>query len=344
MRKTIMSIVFLLLVSTALLMATGQTEEQKVIVYTPHGEEMLTELADQFEDETGITVEFLIAGGGELVDRIRAERANPQADVLYGNPSSVFSELAADGLLQQYEPSWAGDIDPLFKDSDDYWFGTIQTPVVLFYNEQMLTPTEAPRDWLDLADSAYDDMIIFRSTTSAASRAWHASMMEQFDKRGVLESDGWDFFAALDANVKRYVSNSSLMFQAIGRQEAAIGFWTLSGVIQNRDDNNIPLRIVDATSGSPVITDGIGIIAGAPNPGPAQRFVDYVGSAAVQAQLANDYNRMPTHPDALLDSPAWMGEFTYRVMDVDWGRLAEMQSEWIQYFEDEVRDSAKVTD
>lgn len=342
MKKALLIVLSVLV--TATLFARGAAEQETVVVYSPHGDEIMTAVADRFESETGIKVEFLTGGGGELADRIRAEAANPQADVFYGNPSSVFSEMGGQGLFETYTPSWAAELQPFFKDPAGYWFGTIQTPVVLFYNKDMLSAADAPKDWLDLVQPKYRNQIIFRSTTSAASRAWHAAMMEQFDRRGVLQTEGWNAFRGLDRNVKRYVSDSSLMFQAIARQEAAIGFWTLSGVTTNIRDNNMPLEIVDATSGSPVITDAIAIVANAKHLDAAKAFVEFAGRPDVQSMLANDFGRMPTHPDALRDAPDWMASFTYRIMDVDWKRLAEKQSEWIQYYEDSIRSAAKVAD
>lgn len=332
-----------LALATGLALLAGESfAGGKVVVYSPHGDEILNAVSEAFTKQTGISVEFLTAGGGELVDRVRAESANPVADVMYGNPSSVFMEMKNQGLLQAYTPSWAADLDPYFKDAEGFWAGTIQTPVVIFYNSEMLTADQAPKDWSDLADPKYKDQIILRSTTSAASRAAFASLAYQFDKQGTLETDGWNFFRAFDQNTKRYVYDSGLMFQGIGRMEGAVSFWTLDGVSTNQTKNNLPLTIVNATSGSPVITDAIGIIAGAKDPENAKKFIDFAGSEANQILLANQFNRMPTLKSALAQSPGWMTKFEYKIMDVDWGRLAVKQSEWIQYIEDNIRDSGKV--
>ena len=106
-------------------------------------------------------VEFLEIAGGELVDRIRAEKANPQADIIYGSLSSVFIELKNEGILQPYTASWDADIAEVFKDSEGYWYGTIQTPVVLFYNHNRMDAADAPQDWFDLIKPEYKDELIF---------------------------------------------------------------------------------------------------------------------------------------------------------------------------------------
>ncbi|TVM30602.1 extracellular solute-binding protein [Oceanidesulfovibrio marinus] len=313
--------------------------EEKVVVYSTHGESMLEVVADAFEKETGVKVEFINLKG-ELADRVRAEKANPQSDVMYGAPSSVYQELKAEDLFAPCTPSWADKIQPIFKDKDGYWYGTIQTPVLMFYNSEMMSKDEAPKDWWDLADPKYKDTMVFRNALSSSARATYSSLLQQFEKKGELEK-GWKFLKAVDANTKRYYGSGSLQFQAVGRKEAAISFAVLNSIIDNKIKNKMPLEIIDATSGSPVITDGIAVIKGAKHPNAAQAFVEFAGGAKVQSMLANQFNRMPTLPDAIASSPAWMGEIKFRVMDVDWGALASKQSEWMQHWDSEIKDSGK---
>ena len=131
------------------------------------------------------------------------------------------------------------------------------------------------------------------------------------------------------------------MFQALGRKEAGISFATLNSIIDNKVDNNLPLVVVDAASGSPIITDGVAMIKNAQHPNAAKAFIDFVGGAEFQAALANEFNRLPTHPEAIAASPEWMAEITVTPMDVDWAKLATVQSEWMQKWDTEVKSSGK---
>ena len=313
--------------------------EDKVVVYSTHNDSLLELVADGFTKETGVKVDFINLKG-ELADRVRAEKANPQSDVMYGAPSSVFQELKAEGLFEACSPSWADQIDPLFKDAEGYWYGTIETPVVMFYNSEMITKDKAPQDWWDLAKPEYRGLLVFRNALSSSARATYTSLLQQFERKNDLEA-GWEFLKAMDANTKRYYNSGSLLFQAIGRKEAAISFAVLNDVIDNKINNKMPLEIIDAASGSPVITDGIALIKNAKHPNAGKAFLDYAGSAKVQAMLANKFNRLPTLPEALASSPKWMGEIKFKVMDVDWGALAAKQSEWMQHWDMEIKDSAK---
>ncbi len=327
------------IVGFGILKVLNNEKENRVVVYSTHGESMLGLIADEFEKETGIKVDYINLKG-ELADRVRAEKANPQSDVMFGAPSSVFIELKSENLFDEYFPSWANKIDPLFKDTEGYWFGTIQTPVMLFYNRDMISKEEAPNDWSDLVKPQYKNKLVFRNALSSSARATYSSLLQQYEKKGDL-AKGWQFLKEVDANTKKYFGSGSLLFQAIGRKEAAISFHVLSSIIDNKIKNGMPLEIINATSGSPVITDGIALIKGAKHPKAAKAFIDFAGSAKVQSMLANKFNRIPTHPSAIAESPKWMEETKFKIMDVDWGDLSKNQSEWIQKWDSEVKDSGK---
>lgn len=313
--------------------------EDKVVIYSTHGEDMLELVATAFEEETGVKVEFINLKG-ELAERVRAEKENPQSDVMYGGASSIFMELKADDLFAAFEPTWAGTLNPLFKDGENYWFGTIQTPVMMFYNTEVIAPEDAPKDWADLIKEQYKDQLVFRNALSSSARATYSSLLQQFEMTSTLDA-GWEFMKQLDQNTKQYYGSESLMFQAVGRKEASISYAPLNSIIDNKVNNNMPLEVVNAVSGSPIITDGIAVINNAPHPNAAKAFVEFAGSAKVQAMLATEFNRMPTNPDALASSPEWMGAFEINAMNVDWADLASKQSEWMQKWDTEIKDSNK---
>lgn len=317
----------------------NNTMEEKLVIYSTHGESMLELVATAFEEETGVKVEFINLKG-ELSERVRAEKENPQADIMYGGASSIFMELKEENLFEAYEPVWGSKIDTLFKDEESYWFGTIQTPVMMFYNTELISTENAPKDWSDLTNDIYKDQLVFRNALSSSARATYSSLLQQFESNSDLDS-GWEYMKQLDGNTKSYYSSGSLMFQALGRKEAAISFATLNSIIDNKVKNNMPLEVVNAQGGSPIITDGIALINNAKNPNAAKAFIDFAGNAKIQAMLATEFNRMPTNPDAFASSPEWMGEIEIKAMDVDWSDLASKQSEWMQKWDTDIKDSNK---
>src|SRR6267378_3265888 len=84
-----------------------------LVIYSPHGRDLLTLLERRFELlHPDIDVRWLDMGSQEVYDRLRSERANPQADVWFGGPALIFAPAARDSLLECYRPNWADAIAP----------------------------------------------------------------------------------------------------------------------------------------------------------------------------------------------------------------------------------------
>jgi len=68
-----------------------------LVVYSPHGNVLLGLIERQFEAaHPDVDVRWLDMGSQEVLDRLRAERSNPQADVWFGGPSTIFARGARD--------------------------------------------------------------------------------------------------------------------------------------------------------------------------------------------------------------------------------------------------------
>lgn len=312
--------------------------EDTVVVYSTHGEDMLDVIAKAFEEKTGVKVESINLKG-ELADRVRSEKENPQADVMFGGDSATYTLLKNEDLFEATSPEWKDDLNDMYKDSEGYWYGTIKTPVMLFYNKDLLSAEEAPKDWSDLTKEEYKDKIVVRDSLSSSMRSTICCLIDNYTKNQGEEA-AWDYLSKLDANIKNYYNSGSMMYSAVGKGEAAISWAVLSDIITNQVDNGMPLEIIDAESGSVVLTDCIAAIKNAPHPNAAAAFVEFASSAEAQALVANEFNRVPTLDAALADSPEWM-QTEYKAMDVDWDNISSNQSAWLEKWETNIIDANK---
>lgn len=178
----------------------GGELEESLVIYSTHPEDLLESVAAGFEEETGVNVEFINLKG-ELAEKVEAEKEDPQADIMYGGSSATYLELSAKDLFEKSELSWAKDLDPMFKDENGLWYGTIQTPVMMFYNSEVISKEDAPKDWKDLTDERFADQLVFRNAESSSAKATYSSLLYQYDKEGKIE-EGWDYLKALDKNTK----------------------------------------------------------------------------------------------------------------------------------------------
>ena len=82
-------------------------------VYSPHGRAQLILLEKAFEAKhPDIDVRWLDMGSQEILDRLRFEKVNPQADVWFGGPTTIFDRGIADSLPAPYPPPWPARAAP----------------------------------------------------------------------------------------------------------------------------------------------------------------------------------------------------------------------------------------
>ena len=100
------------LAALALLGACSGGDGRTVLtVYSPHGKDLLEFYEKGFEaSHPTVDVQWVDMGSQEVLDRLRAEKANPQADLWFGAPSEIFGRAAGEGLLDPYTPTWAQQV------------------------------------------------------------------------------------------------------------------------------------------------------------------------------------------------------------------------------------------
>src|SRR3712207_1892678 len=130
----------LLAAAAAVLAGCGGDGRTVLTVYSPHGKDMLEYYERAFEQaHDTVDVQWVDMGSQEVLERVRAEAANPQADVWFGAPAETFSRAAREGLLAAYRPTWASEVPADARDPNDLWYGTYLTPEVIAYKDRKST-------------------------------------------------------------------------------------------------------------------------------------------------------------------------------------------------------------
>src|SRR2546429_7745288 len=116
-----------------------------LVIYSPHGRDLLTLLERRFEQlHPDVDVRWLDMGSQEVYDRLRSERANPQADVWFGGPATILARGADDSLLEPFAPTWAAAIAPPRRGPGDRSIAAYETPALIGYAAQAIRPPAAP--------------------------------------------------------------------------------------------------------------------------------------------------------------------------------------------------------
>ena len=329
-----------------ILAACGGDGRTALIVYSPHGKDMLEHYERAFEQANpGTDVQWVDMGSQEVLERLRAEAANPQADVWFGAPAETFSRAAREGLLAPYRPTWAGEVPEDAHDPRDLWYGTYLTPEVIAYNSEAVSAAEAPKDWDDVLDPKWRGKVIIRDPVASGSmRAIFGGIIGRAVAQTGSPEAGYEWLRRLDANTKEYVLNPTLLYQKLGRQEGVITLWDMPDIALLKEQRGMPIEYVIPANGTPVIVDAIGIVSGTRNADAAQRYYEFVTSPAMLIVAADSFMRMPARTDLPADSlPSWIVEAKAELkpMDVDQALLRERLDEWIRYWDDNIRNRSR---
>jgi len=329
-----------LFLACTLLGCSSGPRRTPLIVYSPHGKDMLAEFEKEYEAaHTDQDVQWMDMGSQDVYDRIRTERRNPQADLWWGAPSITFIRAERESLLVPYIPSWDSAIGKEFRSANHFWYGTFLTPEVIMYNNRVVREQDAPSDWDDLLETRWHDKIIIRSPLASGTMRiiYSALLLREQNRHGSLEA-GFAWLRRLDANTKTYVADPTQLYLKIAREEGLVTLWDLPDVMIQVRRNNYPFGYRFPRSGTPLITDGIAIVRGAPHPIQAREFYEFVTSKESMIRQAVDFGRIPVRRDIPRGSlPGWIDSLGFVPLPVDWDALADGEREWMRKWESEVR-------
>ena len=334
------------LILIALLLLTscsGTSGKTTLIVYSPHGKELLTEFEKRFEAQfPSVDVRWLDMGSQDALDRVRSEKANPQADVWWGAPSTMFSQAEKEGLLDAYRPSWWDKVDPDAHSKDDFWYGTFQTPEVIAYNSKALKREEVPQDWDDLIDPRWRGKFVMRDPlASGTMRAIYSAAILRKMEAGQSPEPGYEWLRKLDANTKEYAVNQTILMQKLGRQEAILTLWNMPDIELQKSQYGFPLDYVIPKSGTPVLTDAIAIVKGSKHRKDAEAFYDFVNTEESLIFAAHQFYRIPSRTDIPTDRlPEWMRNLNIPKMQMNWDLVEAKSQEWMQHWDSYIRGAS----
>ena len=311
----------------------------RLLIYTPHGQDLLRDFVNQYKQKyPEADVQFLDMGSREILERVRVERNRPQGDLWWGAAHTTFQTAADENLLAEFRPSWADKVPESARDPQGRWFGTYETPQVIVYNTEAVSPTEAPRDWDDVLDPKWHDKVLIRSPyPSDTMRAIFGAMIWRSLKDTGSPDKGYEWLRKLDANVHEYTADGTLLMQKLARREGLISLWDMPDVRLSKEQKNFPVAYSLPASGTPVVTDGIAIIKGAQHEDEARRFYEFVTTPESLVYAAHKYYRIPARTD--LDRaklPAWMNE-PFTRMPLDWTLLRKQGDEWLSYWDTQIK-------
>lgn len=264
-----------------------------VTVYSPHPAEAMNAGIKEFQEKTGIKVDVVAAGTGELLKRVESEAANPLGDVFWGGGADSLNAYTQ--YFEKYTPKELASIDSKYVDPNGFWTGDSPLPMIIMYNKNLVAEKDVPTGWEDLLDAKWKGKIAYADPAkSGSSYTILCTLLTAFGKD---DGKGWDFVKNLVANLDgKLLGSSSGVYKGVADGEYSLGL-TLEKEAVKYMNSGAAVGMVYPKEGTSAVPDGIAIIKGAKNMENAKLFVEFILSKECQSMMATQLTRRPVRTD-----------------------------------------------
>ncbi len=245
---------------------------------------------DAFTAKTGIKVQTVEAGSGEVVSRLAKEKSNPQADVVVTLPPFI-QKASKDGLLQKYAVPGSEHVTSV--KADDY-VAVANNYLCFIANKQAGTP----KSFEDLLDPRFKGKLQYSTPGQAGDGTAVLILLQHLmGKQGAL-----DYLRKLEANNVGPSASTGKLQPKVSKGELLVA----NGDVQM----NLSSISVDKSAFGiffPAGPDGkkttialpyvMGLATGAPNSDGGKQLMDYLLTTEAQQTLTSDAFGLPARTD-----------------------------------------------
>lgn len=299
-------------------------DRERLVVASPHPNDFIRPLINEFESETGIYVEVIECGTSEAVEMIRQ---GDDIDILWGG--SVLTVGADKELFYPYKTENYKSFSPEFKQWGENITCFSDVPSVLMVNTDLLGDTEI---------NGYEDLLKpeFKGKIACADPRRSSSSFEQLVNILYAMGDGdpdrgWDYAKALAEQLDGdLISSSSGVYQGVSRGDYVVGLtFEEAAVTMIKSGKHVQIRYMD--EGVVSTPDGLYINKTAGNLENAKIFTDFMTAYDTQNYISQDLGRRPVRSD-VEDSSLVMDKENIYIIDVDGELVTSNKDVWTERF------------
>lgn len=273
----------------------AESHEGEVVLYCSADSQFARPLLAEFEKQAGITVHALFdteAGKTTgLVERLRAEKPRPRADVWWSGEVFGTMELAQAGVLAPYKPRAAADIPLPFRGPADLWTGFGLRGRVVAYDPKRVRPEDLPRRWADFSNARYRGRFAIANPQFGTTRGHMATLLANWGDRAFA-----DWLDGLAKNEVRLADGNAHAVQMLLRGQVDLCWTDTDDVyVAQRRGSSIAWVYPDLDSPAPHgtripgtlwIPNSVALVKGGPHPKAGRLLIEFLVSAHVEEQLA----------------------------------------------------------
>ena len=270
----------------------GDSASKAVTVYSADGlGDWYTKQFAAFEQQTGIKVQYVEAGSGEVVSRLQKEKTNVQADVVVTLPPYI-QQADKDGLLQPYAPAGADQVTGAAAN----YLPLVNNYLCFIYNPDKATPV--PKTFDDLLDKRFAKKLQYSTPGQAGDgTAVLLNLQHVLGKDAALA-----YLKKLDANNVGPSSSTGKLQPKVSKGE----IYVANGDVQmnlasiNNDKSNFKIFFPagpDGKSSTFALPYVMGLAAGAPHADAGKKLEDFLLSTTAQGEVSAQAYGIPARGD-----------------------------------------------
>jgi iron(III) transport system substrate-binding protein len=156
---------------------TSQQAPGEVNIYSHRHYQADKELFAEFTEQTGITVNVTKAKADELIQRLKVEGDQTEADLLITVDAGRLGRAKSMGLLQPVTSRiLTSTIPENFREKDGHWFGLTMRARIVVYAKDRVKPNQLS-SYENLADPVWKGKILIRSSQNEYNQSLMAAII-----------------------------------------------------------------------------------------------------------------------------------------------------------------------
>ena len=197
----------------------ANSTEKEVKVYSGRHYNTDRSIFKKFAEETGIKVRLIEAAGISLIERLKREGENSQADLILLVDAARITNAAKAGLLQSVEStSLEKDVPVELKDKKNEWYALTRRVRVMVVNPKVVDINKI-KDYSDLADPSLKGKVCLRNRKSPYNQSLVAN---QIINKGESETKAW--LSGMISNVsKPFFPGDIAIIRAVSKKKCGVG-------------------------------------------------------------------------------------------------------------------------
>ncbi|MGL1921004.1 MAG: extracellular solute-binding protein [Hyphomicrobiales bacterium] len=265
--------------------------EGEINIYSYRQPFLMQPIIDNFQADTGITVNSIYAAKG-LVEKVKAAKGKETADLILTVDIGRLIGAVDAGLADEISSeTLSANIPAEFRDPDGKWFGITSRSRVVYASKERVSQDAITYE--ELADPKWKGKICIRSGQHAYNLALFASMIAHHG-----EADAQKWLEGLKANLAHAPKgNDRAQAQSIynGECDLALANTYYMGKMQTNEKNPEQQDWAEAVKiifpntndrGSHMNLSGVMVVKGAKNKDNAVKFIEYLSSDKAQSLYA----------------------------------------------------------